>query len=103
MPNKTSFVKFFQNKLFAIVNGTLEWVDEKGVITTDSSEGMAGESTSPNTSSNIAKTIKNDPTEEKLCLCFKASSWIRGKCANVLFAVCEETNKDVMAWVVSLV
>ena len=84
-------MKFYQNKLFAIANGTLEWVDKKGVRTTDSSEGMAGESTKPNTSSNIAKSTQNDPTEEKLCLCFKASSWIRGKYAHIHFC-CKSRN-----------
>lgn len=63
------------------MNGTLEWADKTRVVNADS-EPIAGEST--NAPSNIANNAENNQTEEKLYLCFKASSWIRGKCDHVL-------------------
>ena len=66
------------------MNGTLEWADKRSVVNADS-EPIAGESTNPSAPSNIAKNAENNQTEEKLYLCFKASSWIRGKYTHIPF------------------
>lgn len=59
------------------------------------SEPIAGESTNPSAPSNIAKNAENNQTEEKLYLCFKASSWIRGKCDYALSCARKKANINV--------